>query len=212
MNIRSDYSYNYNVSMQGKPPKPIKPGDKPLDKFRKKIEQKIINLLPEKTFNDGKDKLDKCDKYGKIMSRPDSNRLIMGIPAIVIQPVIDYYNHRVDKETRVVSRNRILAKGVACTSVGVLVRGTVYQVLNKLTDVNGTKKSSTALLPKKYIDIFKNNPKKLTNYKSALSTIIALMVMTFTNFALDAPLTTYFTNRLNEKSAKKMKEKEVLYG
>ena len=212
MNIQSDYSYNYNISMQGKLPKPIKPGDKPLDKLRRKIEQRIINILPEKTFNDGKDKLDKCDKYGKIMSRPDSNRLIMGIPAILIQPIIDYYNHRVDKETRVVSRNRIFAKGVACTSVGVLVRGTVYQILNKLTDVNGTKKHSTALLPKKYIDIFKNNPKKLTNYKSALSTIIALMVMTFTNFALDAPLTAYFTNKLNEKSAKKMKEKEVLYG
>ena len=212
MNIQSDYSYNYNVSMHGKLPKPIKPGDKPLDKFIKKIEQKFINILPEKTFNDGKDKLDKCDKYGKFMSRPDTNRAIMGVAMLATQPAIDYYNHRVDKETRTVSRNRTIAKGFACTSVGVLVRGTVYQILNKFTNVNGTKRYSTSLLPKKFIDIFKNNPKKLANYKSALSTIIALMVMTFTNFALDAPLTAYFTNKLNEKSAKRMKEKEALNG
>jgi hypothetical protein len=51
MNIQSDYSYNYNVSMQGRLPKPVKPGDKPLDKLRKKIEQKMgkIQIKMKKT-------------------------------------------------------------------------------------------------------------------------------------------------------------------
>jgi len=211
MNIQSNYSYNYNVSMQGRGKLPIKPGNNnAFSRFKKKIEQKIVDFLPEKTFNDSKNKLDKFDKYGSFIARPDVNRLIMGIFAILIQPFIDYYNHRVDEETRVVSRNRTIAKVIACTSVGVAVRGTCFQMVNKMTDINGKKKLSKALLPEKFIDALIENPQKLANYRNALSTIIALMVMTITNFALDAPLTVYFTNKLNEKSAKK-RQKEVLH-
>ena len=79
-----------------------------------------------------------------------------------------------------------------------------------MTDVNRVKKYSKALLPEKSVlRNFVNTEKKLGNYRNALSTGIAILVMCFaTNFLLDAPLTTYFTNRLNEKTAKK-KEQEM---
>ena len=212
MNIQDNYSYNYNVSMQGKGRFPKKPGDKPLKRIREKIEQKILNLLPEKTFVEDESKLDKFDKYGSTIARPDVNRLIMGVTAIATQPAIDYYNHRVDKETRVVSRNRTIAKIIACTSVGVLVRGSCYRAVNKMTDINGTKKFSKLLLPEKYIEPLTKFAQKLANHKNTVSTILALMVMTFTNFLLDAPLTVHFTNRLNDRSVRNGELKEVNNG
>jgi len=205
MNIQSDYSYNYNYtpSMKGKIPDPRKSGDKLLDRLRKKIEQKILNQIPERTFKDDANRLKKYDKTGSLIARPDVNRFIMGATALATQPAIDYYNHRVDEETRIVSRNRTLAKIIACTSVGILVRGSCFRAVNKMTNLEGTKKVCQALLPKDFISTFKTNTEKLVNYKNALSTIMALCIMTITNFVLDAPLTVYFTNKFNEISARK---------
>ncbi len=208
MNIQTDYSYNYNVSMQGRPKKP---NDKILDKIRKKIEQRIVNAIPEKTFKDGAKKLDRYDKYGSFVARPDVNRLIMGVTAMATQPAIDYYNHRVDKETREVSRNRTIAKIIACTAVGILVRGTCYRIVNKMTNIKGTTKFSKALLPQKHIEQLTKFTQKLANHKNTVSTLLALAVMTFTNFLLDAPLTVYLTNKFNARTAKK-KEAEVKNG
>lgn len=212
MNIQTDYSYNYNVSMQGWGRKPKKPGNSRLSEFRKKIQQKVLNAFPEKTFKDGGKRVEKYNKIDSMITRPDVNRLIMGVTAIATQPAIDYYNHRVDDETRTVARNRTVAKIIACTSVGVLVRGTCYNLINKMTEVNGNTKFSKSLLPKDFINSLRGNTKRLTKYKNALSTIIALGVMLFTNFLLDAPLTVYFTNKFNEKSARKKKMKEVSNG
>ena len=210
MNIQNNCSYNnYNVSMQGKGRPPKLPGDDALGRLRKKIEQKIIDLLPEKTFKDGEKRLDCYDKCGSIIARPDANRLIMGVTALATQPAIDYYNHRVDEETRTVSRNRTLAKIIACMSVGIMVRGTCFQMVNKMTNLSGVKKLSKALIPKEFINTFKTYPDKLANYKNALSTIMALGIMTITNFVLDAPLTVFFTNRFNERTARKARKKEV---
>ena len=209
MNVQSDYNNSYNVSMKSKLPDPKKAGDKALDKFKKEIQQKLVDIIPERTFKDEAKHLDSYDKYGSFIARPDINRLIMGVTALATQPAIDYYNHRVDEETRVVSRNRTVAKIIACTSVGVMVRGTCFRLVNKMTDLNGTKKFSKALLPQKYIEPLKEFAQKLANHKNTVSTILALMVMTFTNFLLDAPLTVYLTNKFNESSAKKGKIKEV---
>ena len=70
----------------------------------KNFKQKIVNIIPEKTFEN---KVEKWDKFNHFMAKPAENRAIMGITAILTQPAIDYYNHRVDEETREVSRNRI---------------------------------------------------------------------------------------------------------
>ena len=57
--------------------------------------------------------------------------------------------------------------------------------------------------------------KLLKNYRSALSTAVAILAMCFTNFAIDAPLTVYLTNKFNDKTASNpadSKKKEVLNG
>ena len=187
--------------MQGKcgKPKSNKPPKSAWEKFREKIGQKLLDAVPEKTLKDGNSK---TDKFDSLLSRPDVNRLIMGATALLTQPTIDYYNHRVDEETRVVSRNRTMAKIIAGTSVGIVVRGLCYQAIDKMTNLKGTKKYSKWLIPKQWIKKFANDSTKLGNYKNALSTSIALCVMLFTNFLIDAPLTVFLTNRFNAKSAK----------
>ncbi len=187
--------------MQGKcgKPKSNKPPKSAWEKFREKIGQKLLDAVPEKTLGDGSSKTDKLDI---LLSRPDVNRLIMGTTALLTQPAIDYYNHRVDEETRLVSRNRTIAKILAGTTVGIIVRGFCYQAVDKMTNLSGTKKYSKWLVPEQWVKKFANNPKQLRTYKNALSTGIALCVMLFTNFLIDAPLTVFLTNRFNAKSAK----------
>ena len=183
MNIQS-INNDYNVSMYGVPPKN---GAK---KFWNKIKQKALNTLPNKTFKDGENN-------------------VMGASAILTQPVIDYYNHRVDDETRTVSRNRTIAKIVAGTFVGAIVRGFVHKGVIKMTDINGLTKKSQLLLPKKYINKMKENPVFLKNYQSTISTSLAILIMSLaTNFLLDAPLTMHITNYLNSKSKVCRKDKE----
>ena len=207
MNIQTNY-YNYNICMQGKggKPKPNKPPKSAGKNFREKLFQKLLDALPEKTLKDGSAK---ADKFNNVLSRPDVNRFIMGATALLTQPTIDYYNHRVDEETRVVSRNRTIAKILAGTSVGIIVRGICYQAINKMTNLNGTKKYSKWLIPEQWAKKFADNPTKLGNYKNALSTSIALCIMLFTNFLIDAPLTVYLTNKFNAKSAKSGKLPEL---
>ena len=62
----------------------------------------------------------------------------------------------------------------------------------------------------KYLTEIGKNEKFLKNYRSALSMAIALVAMCFTNFALDAPLTIFLTNMLNQTT--KPKEQEVNNG
>lgn len=202
MNIQSDYSYN-NVSMQGGP-RFNRPADNAWRKFKNIIKQKLIDAIPEKTIAGEKAGTDTFEKINGILSRPHVNRAIMGGTAVATQPWIDLCNKNVDDETRKVSMYRTLAKIVAGTTVGILVRGTCYKLVAKLTDINGTGKHSRALLPKVWLEKFAKNPQYLSNYKSTLSTFMALGAMVFTNFLLDAPLTVYGTNQLikHDKSLK----------
>ena len=212
MNIQSNYNYNYNVSMQGKGPHSNKPGDSAWNKFKNKIKQKVIDIIPEKTFKGENAETDSYEKTNAFLSRPDVNRLIMGTTALATQPWIDRCNHNVDEETRKVSMYRTMAKIIAGTSVGILVRGSCYKVVNRMTNIKGTKKSSKALLPKAWIEKFEKNPHYLANYKSALATVMALGIMLFTNFLLDAPLTLFLTNKFNENRKKTSKGKEAING
>ncbi|MCQ2744026.1 MAG: hypothetical protein MJ230_04425 [bacterium] len=213
MNIQSNYSYN--ISMQGKGLKTNKPEGSSWKKFKRKIKQKVLDILPEKTFKGENSETDKYTDVNTVLSRPDVNRLIMGSTAILTQPWIDRYNHRVDEETRKVSMYRTISKIIAGTAVGILVRGSCYKLVDRMTQLNGNKKSSKALLPKAWIEKFERNPKQLKNYKSALSTCMALIIMGFcTNFLLDAPLTLWLTNKFTDKNKNRNKQngKEVLNG
>lgn len=184
---------SYNVSMHG-------------NWWRKPV-QRIFNALPEYTQKESEKSVDSWNKFNKLISDPMTNRGIIGATAVITQPVIDYYNHKVDEETRVVSRNRTLAKIAAGTLVGMfVVRGPIYKMVEKMTDVSGTSKFSTALLPKAFINEMQTYVKRLHNYRSAVSMGLALAAMTITNFALDAPLTKIFTNHLNKRCGIKTPE------
>lgn len=211
MNIDS-VNCNYNVPMQGKR----------LDWCKKQIKragQIFLDMSPSHTTKENKDSAKKWDKINNICSNPMWNRGIMGVTALVTQPAIDYYNHRVDDETRTVSRNRTISKILAGTLVGMfVVRGPIYKLVEKMTDLKGTKKYSKWLIPDDYLKEMLKNEKYVKNYRSALAMALALAAMSVTNFILDAPLTTFFTNYLNKKSGVKynledlsndMKERKV---
>lgn len=182
-------NYN-NINMYGSEKRPG---------FWKRLKQKALDAVPNATFNDSSKRVAKWKKYDEAASHPAKNRLIMGITALATQPTIDYYNHKVDEETREVSRNRTIAKILAGTAVGIAVRGSSFSLVKKMTDITGHKKYSKTLLPTHHLKDLVNNPKLLKNYRNALSTSLAILAMCFTNFAIDAPLTVFLTNYFNEK-------------
>ncbi len=194
MNIQP-IQYN-SISMQGKK-------DSSWNRLKHRVAQKIIDTLPSHTQNESARKLDNWNKFDNWISKPAQNRAIMGATAIVTQPVIDYNNHKVDKETRRVSRNRTIAKIVAGTCVGILVRGSAYKAVTSMTNIEGKTKNAKALLPKKFLGEIAKNEKFLKNYRSALSSSLAILAMCVTNFVLDAPLTVFLTNKLNDKKGVK---------
>ena len=191
MNIQP-IQYN-SVSMQGKKP------DRAWDKFKRRMAQKVIDVLPSHTQKETPRKLEEWNKFDNWVSKPAQNRAIMGATAIITQPAIDYNNHKVDKETRRVARNRTIAKIIVGTCVGIMVRGSAYKAVTNMTNIAGKTKFSKALLPKKSLTEIANNEKFLKNYRSALSSSLAILAMCVTNFVLDAPLTVLLTNKLNAK-------------
>ena len=204
MNISGISNSDYNVSMQG---------IREWKDAAKRTAQKIYDIIPEYTKNDGVMQVKNWENINKIISHPFWNRGIMGATALLSQPAIDYYNKKVDPETRTVSRNRTIAKIVVGTLVGMFaVRGPVYKIVEKMTKIDGVSKYSRALLPKRFINEMKDKPDSLSAYVTVLSALMSLGIMCFTNFLLDAPLTNKFTNYLNKKSGIKTsenKEKEV---
>lgn len=198
MNIQPN---NYNVNMCGKPNRSW------WSSMKRSIMQKTLDIMPQQTVKDSNKQLQRWDKWGNLISKPAENRAIMGATALLTQPPIDYYNHKVDKETRTVSRNRTIAKILAGTGVGVfVVRGPIYKAIATMTDPKGKSKYSKSLLPKKHLTELAKNEVFLKNYRSALSMSVALVAMCATNFLLDAPLTAFLTNKFNEKSAQRAKE------
>jgi hypothetical protein len=132
----------------------------------------------------------------------------MGATALVTQPTIDYYNHKVDKETREVSRLRTISKILAGTAVGIVVRGSCYRVVEKMTNFKDTSRLGKALLPTKFLNELANDVKLLKNYRNALSTTVAVIAMCITNFLIDAPLTVFLTNHFNDRRLKRKEEQE----
>lgn len=171
-------------------------------KFIDRALQYVMDKIPEVTFKDTGKLRNTLQKADEVLSRPLENRLVMGATALLTQPFIDYHNHKVDDETRTIARNRTIAKIIAGTAVGALVRGASYKIVEQMTKVGASGKYSQKLLPKKLIPEFTKTARFLKNYKNALSTCIALAAMLVTNFVLDAPLTKWLTNKFNSKDKK----------
>ncbi len=176
--------------------------------FWKRLKQKALNALPNSTIKDPKD-IEKYKKINTSISHPAKNRLIMGTTAIVTQPTIDFFNRDVSEDTRKVSRNRTIAKIIIGTLVGMAVRGSCYDIVKRTTVLNGNKKFSKAMLPPKYIKNFEEESQQLDNYRNALSTFLAMVAMSFTNFLVDAPLTLLLTNYFNRNLPNGNNEKKA---
>lgn len=210
---------NISPNGNGVPSKGIRDA---LDKFKKKVGQKCLDRLPSHTQKESERGMEKMRRVDEFISDPMWNRGIMGVSAVLTQPIIDYNNPRVDKETREVSAIRTICKIIAGTTVGMFcVRGPMRNIVKSLTDINGTKRWSKLLLPKSKLVEISKNEKFLKNYRSALAMVMSLGAMMYTNFALDAPLTIFLTNlsldKKKELEAKNsgdtfVREKEVKNG
>ena len=149
-----------NISSYGKP-------NGKNNGFTDRVMQKIIDIIPKHTTKESARKLETWSKRDNWVSKPMQNRAIMGVTAMMTQPVIDYNNKRVDKETRKMAFFNRCAVILAGTTVGMFaVRGPIYTMIEKMTNIKGTSKSSKALLPKKYLSEMTKNEKYLNNYRT----------------------------------------------
>ena len=159
------------------------------------IRRRIFDVLPNITVK--RENL-LCD-IGRVISRPDVGRGIMGATAILTQPLIDYFNPKVDRDTAEVSTCRTIGKIIAGTTVGCLVRSACYYGTRALTslapDAPAWKK---ILLPTERIVQHLNlrNADWIKNYRSTLATLVGLGAMLFTNVMIDVPLTNFISNHL----------------
>lgn len=142
-------------------------------------------------------------------------RAVSGVTGILIQPWFDLNNKRVDEETRVVSTARTLGKIVAGMATGVTIRWVLIKASEAFTKTIATeearvkkavekgknnympaktcfKKWEQCLLPKESLN---KSFREIKKYRLAFGTVAAVGVMLFTNFLIDAPLTTYLTNK-----------------
>lgn len=167
---------------------------------------RFFKSFPNKDINNPA----KLNKLGKTLASPHYNRLALGAGAIMTQPAIDRYNPKVDKDTAKAAMYRTIAKIIACTAVGFCVRGACYKLTNKFANLSKAE-GSTVLTPKAILEIKDIDKQKeiLKIHKNGFSTIFALAVMVFTNFFLDAPLTTLFSNYLIKHDKTLTPEKEA---
>lgn len=169
------------------------------------VQQKFYDVLPDKVVKN--DKFIKSVNWiGSEISSAE-NRLILGVTALMSQPFIDYHNKAVDEDTRKVSVCRTIAKIIAGTITGFAIRkGCIKAIkaysklpssVNKAGQKVNLTKTNTFFSPTNarsdVTDAYKQ-------YQNAFGTVAALVVMVFTNFLIDAPLTKYLTNKFVKKA------------
>ncbi len=136
-------------------------------------------------------------------------RAALGVSGMVLQPMIDLHNKDVDEQTRKVSANRSFAKALVGATTGIILRAGcmfgVEKALNNEKFADGLAKITAENSSQSAVAKAKNfikNQGGAKKYASVLGTIVALGVMTYTNFSVDAPLTNKLTNFLNRKYEK----------
>lgn len=152
---------------------------------------------------------ERWNKIADWVSRPAQNRAIMGVSALALQPAIDRKNKRVNEETRETAAIRTTAKAGVGMCVGIAVRQPCYDFIKVCTSPEGNKRYSKWLLPESKIAGLKENSIFLKNHRTAISTLLSLVVMGLcTNFLLDAPLTILATNKMLANREKAISKKE----
>ena len=159
------------------------------------LRHRIFDLLPNITVNNER----AVCNIGRVLSRPDVGRAIMGATAILTQPLIDYYNPKVDRDTAEVSTCRTIGKILAGTTVGCMVRSACYYGVRAMTKVNPNAPTwRTLLMPPDIIvqHLNAHHADWIKNYNSLLATLIGMGIMLFTNVMLDVPLTNIISKSL----------------
>ena len=172
-----------------------------ISNFTNRITTYIASVMPEKTVIS--QRANKAlDWIGDKVSSPQ-NRLILGVSALMSQPFIDLSNKKVDEDTRKISAARTVAKIIAGTTTGFLVRYGCIKAIDycsllpeQITKSTKNPRLRTLFTPDSKITAVL---KDLGQYRKALGTIVSLAVMLFTNFLIDAPLTKYLTNKFSDK-------------
>ena len=164
------------------------------------IKQKGLDILPNAEYASAKIN-NGLEYIGKNFSS-DKQRLALGLTAIVTQPVIDAHNKDVDEKTRKVSVARTISKIIAGTTTGFLIRYGCIKGIKAFSQIPkaGIPKYKSIFTPK---GLKNNNTEAFEQYRNAMGTIVALVVMMFTNFLIDAPLTKFLTNHLISKQENK---------
>lgn len=165
-----------------------------ISRFSTATKQKVVDAMPRMIISDEKT-LNSLKWIGEKVSSPQ-NRLILGVSALLSQPFIDLSNKKVDEDTRKVSTARTVAKIIAGTLTGVAIRSACIHSIDaftkypdEITENMKFKKLRSLFAPSKGI------LKDLNQYKKSFGTILSLVVMVFTNFLIDAPLTKFLTNK-----------------
>lgn len=173
-----------------------------IGRFSHAAAQRVVNAVPKMTVNSTK-----ANKFiswvGETLTSPH-NRFILGATALMTQPFIDLNNKKVDEETRKVSAARTVAKIIAGTLTGVLIRGGCIKAINAFTKM--PHEITDGMKFKKLRQLFTPSPgivENLKQYKDSLGTILSVGIMVFTNFLIDAPLTKFLTNKFIARIKKK---------
>ncbi len=167
------------------------------------------------------------DFAGKYLHAPEQ-RMILGATALATQPVIDLKNKEVDEETRMTSVARTIAKIVAGTIVGVVVRYAGIEAAKAFskykTVVDKESQKVIQIIPDakrgQLVPLFAGKKtifpieeeilkKRFTKYQKAMGIFAATVAMIGTNFLIDAPLTKYFTGKFTKMLLPENKESEV---
>ena len=164
------------------------------------IQQKGLDLIPDAVYSG--DKITKNIKNTGEKISSAEQRLILGATALMTQPFIDANNKSVDEKTRKVSVARTIAKIVAGTLTGYFIRKGCIKGIKALSQIPGPNvpKYKTLFTPRGITD---NTTDAFKQYRNAMGTVVALLVMMVTNFAIDAPLTKFLTNALVKKQEDK---------
>lgn len=169
------------------------------------VQQKFYDVLPDKVV--------KSDKFIKSVNwigaeiSSAENRLILGVTALMSQPFIDYHNKAVDEDTRKVSVCRTIAKIIAGTLTGFAIRKGCIKAIKAYSKLPSSVNKAGQKVNLTKINTFfspTNARSDVTDaykqYQNAFGTVAALVVMVFTNFLIDAPLTKYLTNKFVKKA------------
>lgn len=166
---------------------------------------RVLDLLPNAEYSRD-NVINGIKKTGEKISSAEQ-RLILGASALMSQPFIDAHNRNVDEETRKVSVARTIAKIIAGTTTGYLIRKGCIKGIEAFSKIpaEGVSELRTIFTPKGIKD---NTTDAFVQYRNAMGTVVALVVMMFTNFIIDAPLTKFLTNHLVKKHDDKNNIKE----